>query len=370
MKKITKLLCAATLLSFAHLSQAQISITGSLPQNYSQDFDTLGTNDVAWVNESTIPGWLFVTSTNGVDAGPVSTLTESDGTGAFATAFNFGTISDPERSLGSRAFTFAVTTEAFYGARFINNSDGTITNVNISYTGEQWRDNNTNSQTIAFFHRVGGSDFLGDPSNTGWTAIPSLDFISPQNAAVGILDGNDPTNRVAISSAISVNIAPGEEFWIRWADTVDTVLNDHFLGIDDFNITFNGINPPPLLSGVTIDLKKPKPGKKLKFKGSKGFKVKGNITSTSNTVSQASYAAFGGTNAPTNLTFITADFKPLTKGKLFKKGVDATFQSTKTTKAGVSITTAPVTLLVRVVGGSNNASQVTFTNVFTDAKIK
>ncbi|MFT0650833.1 hypothetical protein ACMEOK_17280, partial [Lactiplantibacillus plantarum] len=59
------------------------------------------------------------------------------------------------------------------------------------------------------------------------------------------------------------------------------------------------------------------------------------------------------------------------KGKLAKKkGVDFIFQSNKDTRPGIGITEAPVTLLVRVFGGSNGTSQVTFTNIFTDVKIK
>ena len=367
------------LLSLFALSQAQISINGSLPKNYTQNFDILGTNNVNWANESSILGWLFVVSTNGVDNGPITTLYPSDGGSmTLALGYTLGTTANLDRSLGSRSLTFGDVYELFYGARFINNTLGTITNVSISYAGEQWRDADNNAQTIAFYYRIDGSNFLGDPSNTGWTAASSLDFISPQNTGLNIaLDGNNPTNRIVISDDIQVTLAPGQEFWIRWADTANTPSNDHILGIDDLVISFDGINPvpppnlPPVLEGVTIELKKPKIGKRLKFKGSKGFKVKGLITSASNTVSQASYAAFGGTNTPTNLTFIDAGkFKLLTKGKLFKKGVDATFKSTKTTKAGAGITETPVTFLVRIFGGSNNASQVTFTNIFTDVKIK
>ncbi|MBX7158369.1 MAG: hypothetical protein K1X66_08305 [Verrucomicrobiae bacterium] len=378
MKKITQFLCVASLVGFAHLGQSQISITGSLPQNYTQDFDSLGTNTVPWANESTIAGWSYVRSTNGLDAGVVSQLVESDGTFPFLftpAALNLGTTADADRALGSRPGFFIldqITNEFFYGARFVNNSLGTITNVNVSYNGEQWRDNNATPHVINFFYRLGGSDFLGDTNNIGWTAFPALDFTSPNNAGMNVtVDGNAPGNRTALNANISLNIAPGETFWIRWADLFDAGVGDH-LAIDDVNITFNGINPAPVLGGVSIELKKPKVGKKLKFKSSKGFKLKAFVFSESNAVTKASYAAFGGTNSPTNLTFINAGkFKILTKGKLFKKkGVKAIIQSTKTTKPGVGVTESPVTLLVRVFGGSNDASEVTFTNTFSDVKIK
>lgn len=382
MKKLTQFFCVAGLIGFAHLGQSQISITGDLPQNYTQNFDdALGTNTVAWANEVTIPGWSFVQATNDVDAGPVASLLDSDGTfglGDGSSGLNLGTIADPDRALGSRPglgpFLSQPVREFFYGARFVNNSLGTITNVNISYNGEQWRANlNATPGTLDFYYRAGGTDFIGDTNNTGWTAAPNLNFSSVNNALLNApIDGNDPANRSAINGDISVNIEPGQTFWIRWADLADTGNGDH-LSIDDVNITFNGINPPPALTGVSIELKKPKIGKKLKLKTSKGInKVKGFVFSESNAISKVSYAAFGGTNTPTNLVFIDAGkFKVLTKGKLFKKkGVDAIFASNKNSRPGIGITEAPVTLLVRVFGGSNGTSQVTFTNTFTDVKIK
>ncbi|MEZ5404743.1 MAG: hypothetical protein R3F23_00820 [Verrucomicrobiia bacterium] len=380
MKKITQFLCVASLVGFAYLGQSQISITGSLPQNYNQDFDSLGTNNVTWTDNSTIPGWFYVRTTNTVDAGPVAQLAAADGTVDLFTAaapLNLGTIADTDRALGARPglgiFGFPPLSEFFYGVQFVNNSLSTITNVSIAYNGEQWRDNNNMTPgTLDFFYRVGGTDFIGDTNNVGWTAFPALNFSSPNNAAMNMpIDGNAPGNRTALNGNISVNLAPGEAFWIRWSDLADTGNGDH-LGVDDVNITFDGINPPPVLGGVKIELKKPKVGKTLKFKGSKGFKLKAFVFSESNTVTKASYAAFGGTNSPTNLAFIDAGkFKVLTKGKLFKKkGVKAIVQSTKTTKPGVGVTEGPVTLLVRIFGGSNDASQVTFTNTFSDVKIK
>lgn len=361
MKNILRFLCAAGLVGLTHLGQSQITITGSLPQNYTQNFDSFGTNDVVWTDNSVLPGWLIIKGT-----GAVTNLVANNGNIISTEVYNYGSNNSSDRALGSIA---GFNEDTFYGARFVNNSSGTITNVNVAYAGEQWRASvNSPQQNIDFLFRVGGNDFLA--TNSGWTSVASLGFNSPRFGENTFTDGNNPTNRVLVSGDIAVNIAPGGEFWIRWADLDNPAQTDHGLGVDDVSLTFNGINPPPALEGVTIELKKPKVGKKLKV-SKKGIKVKGFIFSTSNTVSKASYAAFGGTNSPTNLTFVEAGkFKLLTKGKLFKKkGVDAIFQSTKSTKI-TGVTASPVTLLVKVEGGSNNASSVIFTNVFTDVKIK
>lgn len=363
MKKILSLVLLT--LSFSGLRQtasAQVSITGNLPQNYTQNFDSFGTNDVVWTDNSVLPGW-FIIKGDGI----VTNLIAENGGLITSEVYNLGSDGNTDRTLGDSA---SIGEDTFYGARFVNNTGGTITNINVSYAGEQWRSGPgaSASQTIEFLYRIGGTDFLA--TNTGWTAVSALNFASPQFNVNQIFDGNNPTNRVLVSGNINDTIAPGQEFWIRWADLDNAGEIDHVLGVDDVAITFNGINS---LKGVTIDLKKPKTGKKLVVKTSKGLKkVKGFVISTSNTVSKVSYAAFGGTNSPTNLTFIAAATKvPKPNSKLAKKnGVDLIFNSTKDTKPGVGITTGPVTLLIKVEGGANNAEVATFTNVFTDVKIK
>ncbi|MEZ5404745.1 MAG: hypothetical protein R3F23_00830 [Verrucomicrobiia bacterium] len=53
----------------------------------------------------------------------------------------------------------------------------------------------------------------------GWTSQDALDFTTLQNFGSGALDGNNPANRVLLTSSIGgLNIPPGESFWIRWAD--------------------------------------------------------------------------------------------------------------------------------------------------------
>ncbi|MBX7157168.1 MAG: hypothetical protein K1X66_02100 [Verrucomicrobiae bacterium] len=374
-------------------TQAQIAIN-NLGQVYTQNFDSLGTNSVNWTNEVTIPGWRFVQSTNAIDAGSITTATVTDGNLFLffdGMAFNYGATGNPDRALGSAAgpiLGLGATNEFFFGARFVNSTGNTITNVSVSYFGEQWRDQAATQQTLRFFHRVGGTDFLGDPNNVGWIATPTLDFTSLQNMNANMsLNGNAPANRTNIINNLSVTIAPNEEFWIRWSDTDDPgVNNDQLLGIDDLSITFTGIasgntnNPPSPntnnILNVSVELKKPNPAKKLKF-AQKGFKVKAWLRST-NTLSKASFAAFGGsgTNAPTNLTFTDfGTFKILTKGKLFKKkGVNVLAKTKgKTNKAGIGIPagSSPVTLVIKVDGlQGTNAASALVTNVFSDVIVK
>ena len=369
-KRILLALLTVCLISLYYITLAQISISVLPKATYRQDFDSLGTNDVSWKDNFAVPGWYFVQSINGNDGGSISQLVASDGSVTSVPTHNLGNNAD--RALGSKALKTTDVIELFYGARFVNDSDSTVTNVTIIYAGEQWADLNVNLQTINFFYRIGGSNFLADPRSEGWTAAPDLNFVSPQNFSAGTLDGNETTNRVEISGTLPVIIPPREEFWIQWADTTDT--EDHILGIDDVEIVFDlsaSIANEPILGGVSLELKYPKIDKKLKFPTAKGFKVQGFLHSESNVISRVAYVAFAGTNTPTNLIFIDAGkFKTLTKGKLFeKKKVKNIFQSTKITKIGAGITNFPITLLIKVIGG-NNTGEVIFTNTFTDGKIE
>lgn len=143
-----------------------------------------------------------------------------------------------------------------------------------------------------------------------------------------------------------------------------------------------GTNGVPDLTGFQLILKQPKIGKPIKWKSAKGISPllkgpKGQIATTSNTVSSIAYALIvgasgtNGTNAAvTNtLNFITAGkITPVTKGRLFKKGVKAKFKATKTSKLGIGtpIGTTSVKLVIRVNGtsGTNSGSQY-FTNTYT-----
>ncbi|MBX7158432.1 MAG: hypothetical protein K1X66_08625 [Verrucomicrobiae bacterium] len=369
MKKIlTIALLSLGFSSFKQAVVAQVSIN-VLPTTYSQNFDSLGNANVIWFDNITLPGWFLTQQTNAV-----TNLVVSDGNGGSFDFYNYGSVGAPDRALGSIA---SVDTTAFYGLRFTNASLQTITNMVIAYTGEQWRVGNLNDvipDTLQFFFRVGGTDFLADTNNVGWTPVPTLNFNSPQNPGgpgVAVLDGNNTTNRTLVLGNILTMVAPGEEVWLRWFDK-DDLNGDHGLAIDDLSVEFQGPSFVLILPlDATVELKKPKLTKTLKVP-KKGFPIKG-LIKTTNTVSEVSYFAFGGTNEPTNAVFkVAGKLKEFKKGKKFKQGYKYLFKHKGSgNKPGEGITESPVTLIIRAKGtqGSNAASLNT-NFVFTDVKIK
>ena len=369
MKKIFKVfLIIVGFTNFIQVTLAQIVIN-SLPSTYTQTFDSLGINNIAWMDNVTLPGWVLID-----EGGTIFELTVSDGSDLAATIHNYGTTGNPERSLGSLA---APGNASFYGLRFINLSASIITNMKVTYDGEQWsigQNNNALPDRLRFFYRVGGTDFLADTNHVGWTIVTALDFASPQNPigfpTFQVLNGNNPVNRVAnIMADIPVTIVPGQEVWLRWFDR-NEVFDDHALAIDNVSVQFQAA-----LLDATVELDKPKLSRTLNFKGSKGFPFRA-LIKTSSTVSSVSYLAFSGTNAPTNMVFeIAGQLKEFRKGKKFQQGYR--YMATNKGNAnkpgiGIGAGASNITLMVRVQGSNGGANNTALSTnfIFSNVKVK
>jgi hypothetical protein len=218
---------------------AQIPFSGGA---YSQNFDSLASSGTAnaWSDNGTLPGWYAGKSAGGA----LATYRADTGAGNAGALYSFGSTAASDRALGSIAS--GTPGNLAYGVRFANDTDHTITNIAISYTGEQWRNGGSgNQQTLSFSCRVSNTQIIGpDPANANtWTSVSALNFTSPVSAGVGAaLDGNASANRHAFSSIElpGASVAPGQEIFFRWFDPDDTG-SDHGLAIDDLSVTFNSI---------------------------------------------------------------------------------------------------------------------------------
>ncbi|MBE9104744.1 DUF4347 domain-containing protein [Nostoc cf. edaphicum LEGE 07299] len=207
----------------AYQSILPASFTGT----YSQTFNSLAISGApAWVNDSTISGW-YSTRTTYISG------TGSNNTGGL---YSFGSASNPDRALGSLAS--GTTGTIYYGLRLQNNTGSAITKLQVSYTGEQWRNGgNTSQQQLKFSYQTGST--VTSLTTGTWTPVTSLDFTGPiATATAGALNGNQIANRVVITPVIfnlATPIANGEEIILRWED-IDNGGNDHGLAIDDVSI--------------------------------------------------------------------------------------------------------------------------------------
>lgn len=226
---------------------AQILISSG---SYTQNFDSLavsGTGNL-WANNVTLPGWYASKTTSG----DVTTYNSGTGSSVTGSLYSYGVagISNvSDRALGSLAS--ATPGDFAYGIRFINDTATIQTNIQISYTGEQWRVGaNTAANTLAFSYRISNGVITNsDAGNANaWTSFPALDFVSPiTSASASALDGNSTANRQVFTgiSVVGASLAPGQELFIRWLD-INDLSNDHGFGLDDLTVSFTGgsSNPP------------------------------------------------------------------------------------------------------------------------------
>src|SRR5215471_9879210 len=214
----------------------------------TENFDSLASTGtgVAWTDNSTIPGWYSTRATYNSGTG-------SSNTGALYSFGVAGTNPDTDRALGSVASGSTLT--LFCAARLTNNTGTAIGSLNISYTGEQWRNGgNTTAHSLTFQYQVADAGIVtgANAPTTGWTTFSPLSFTGPiATATAAALDGNAPANRVAISGTLTVTVNAGQEIWLRWQD-VDDSGNDHGLAIDDFSVTASApTDSAPSVSSTT-----------------------------------------------------------------------------------------------------------------------
>ncbi len=232
------------LLASSFPAAAQVSLT-TLGTASTQNFDGLANTGTAipWADNTTIPGWYSTRTTYNSGTG-------SSNTGAL---YSFGSAAATDRALGGVG---SGGTGTFYWAvRFVNDTGSTISSLDISYTGEQWRDGGAATpvaQTLPFEYQTAAAGTItdADTPTTGWTAFAALDFSSPTFTNTGsgaALDGNLSANKTAKSNTLTVTVAPGAEVWLRWKDINDTG-NDHGLAIDDLSVTPQGAAGLPNLT--------------------------------------------------------------------------------------------------------------------------
>jgi endonuclease G len=208
----------------------------------TENFDTLPSSGSAtWTNNSTIPGWHHARTGTG------AMIVANDGGNGAGNLYSYGTGTTTDRALGSVGSGNAEAGNFFWGVRLQNNTGSTITSLDISYTGEQWRNGGATAQTAFFSYLVGSPTVTGSlvEFQSAGVAVPSLDFTSlVTGGTAGALNGNLAANRVSLSFTITgLNIPNGTEVMLRWSDP-DHASTDHGLAIDDLSVTAFGDGGP------------------------------------------------------------------------------------------------------------------------------
>jgi len=220
---------------FLRLSKTQaaanISLT-SLNTVYTQNFNALATSGAS----DTVPaGWSFHETGNNANA----LYTAGDGSSNSGDTYSFGIGSD--RAFGMLQSGSLI---PMIGVCFTNNTGQTITSLDLSFTGEQWR--------LGTVGRADRLDFQYSTDATSlttgtWFHADALDFSGPvTTGSTGALDGNLAANGTAISASVTgLSVANGATIFLRWTD-FNASGTDDGLAIDDFSLTPKGGAAPPL----------------------------------------------------------------------------------------------------------------------------
>jgi len=211
----------------------------------TENFDTLSNTAGSTTNTALPTGW-YITETGG---GARDNEQYAVDTGGSTTGdiYSYGSAAATDRALGElRSGTLI----PLFGVKFTNNTGGTITSLDVSYTGEEWRFGGVHS-TVAdrldFQYSVNATDL----STGTYLDANALDFNPPvTTGTAGALDGNAAANRTAISSTITgLSIPAGATFFIRFND-VDATGADDGLAIDNVSVTPHGAAPntPPTIT--------------------------------------------------------------------------------------------------------------------------
>ncbi len=228
--------------------------TANAAYKFSQNFDGLVSSG-SWSDNTTLPGWYARTTATAT----ISTYGLNYGNTSASGLYSFGSLTSTERGLGYApypGFTGIVGTgKGYMGWRLKNNTGVTVPNMRISWTGEQWRRDDVNPETIKLYYQIGPS--MTNLITGAWFDANSI-FTSPVSGSTATLVGTDIANRTEnISAIISTPLLPDQEIMLRWEDLLDAEKN-HFMAIDDVAVTFSygGVQNPSipnateLMSGV------------------------------------------------------------------------------------------------------------------------
>ncbi|WP_051882241.1 T9SS type A sorting domain-containing protein [Chryseobacterium soli] len=218
------------LVGLASFASAQISLP-ALNTAYTQNFDGLVSTGTA---STTLTGSLAGWSISETAAGANTTYATNNGSVNAGDTYSFGATGSTDRALGAIASSNVLSR---WGAQFKNDTGSTITQLLISYTGEQWR---MGDATRGINDQVNFEISTNATSlTTGtWTPVTALTYNSNEiTGTAGLRDGNASNYRTTLTSTITaLSIAAGQNFWIRFVD-VNVAGTDDGLAVDDFSLT-------------------------------------------------------------------------------------------------------------------------------------
>ncbi|HTG16862.1 MAG TPA: hypothetical protein VK747_16565, partial [Blastocatellia bacterium] len=157
-----------------------------------ENFDTLS-NTAGSTTNTTLPTGWYITETGG---GARDNEQYGVDTGGSTTGdiYSYGAAASTDRALGALQ---SGTLIPVFGAKFTNNTGVTITSLDVSYIGEEWR-LGTAARTDRIDFQI--STDATDLSTGTYTDVDTLDFTTPDIVTIGAKNGNAAADRTARSA--------------------------------------------------------------------------------------------------------------------------------------------------------------------------
>jgi len=205
---IASLIVAAAVLP----ASAQINVSGL---SYNQSFNTLGTANGTWADNSTLPGWYAANNNAGVVSAHTAFTVGAGGGTTSSILYNLGISSDPDRALGGAP---ASARYNILGLRLLNDTGSLFDDVQVKYDVEQWSDRGTATVTLSYQVFSAGAGSLSVLN--GWSLLQTTVSPLPTNptpvTGIGNTTGLVPDVYGGISG---LGLQSGSELWFRWEIT-------------------------------------------------------------------------------------------------------------------------------------------------------
>ncbi|MEK6638926.1 MAG: PEPxxWA-CTERM sorting domain-containing protein [Pseudomonadota bacterium] len=202
---------------------------------YFENFDTLANIG----NSNILPGGFELAEEGSNNNNTYGTGTGSSNAG---NTYSFGANGSVERALGGLRSGALIPT---FGIQFTNLLGRTITALNLSFLGEQYRLGTAGrADRLSFEYSTTATSLLG----TGYIPLTALDFSSPTTTGpLGVLDGNAAANQRNVSGTIAgLELLAGQSIFLRFRD-FDAAGADDGLAIDNFRaeaVTLGAVPEP------------------------------------------------------------------------------------------------------------------------------
>jgi len=197
--------------------------------SYTQTFNGLALNgDVNVWDDAAEPLLAWYACLGNV---PPNVYKAGKGTETAGALYAYGTEGNPDRALG--AIASDGTGDIRFGVAFTNETGCPITNVTVTYTGEQWRCASNDVQSLVFGYCVTNTVIPLTQGIYEW--LPALRFDAPHmtDMKAGAVTGEG----YSVTAPLPVIVAPGNIVVLCWEDKNDAGT-DHGLAVDDLVVSW------------------------------------------------------------------------------------------------------------------------------------